>query len=310
MGRPLSRNQLSCISNCGRSSARRNSREPTTRPYFTQIHCMLSTRLIWCETLLKRLNALGTYSIIPFLDDIANFRISDYDRSGLTGSSVTSLSFISAERNHLLVTASEVSTALKVWDIRSRYSRSSSTASVPVSTTDVPESHKRTRNFGTTSLAINSDSSKLYALSWDSVLYAYATSHLILGQAPELKPTKLQNSRFFSGERPALGPIYGFKHPKLRVSSFFVKCALRRANNDKPELIATGSGEKCPILFSTDERDFPAPRSQLMGAAPFTKLARRWYTAMARRRRRWHGQVRGVLFLRVMISRCDAGEMM
>jgi len=175
------------------------------------------------------------------------------------GASVTSMSFLSAARNHLLITASESTTSLKVWDLRSRYSRHSAAPSTPVSSTYVPNSHLRTRHFGITSMAVDTNASTLYALSRDSTLYAYSTSHLILGQAPELLPTKSQKSRCRNDERPGLGPLYGLRHPKLRVSSFFVKCALRHAKDDQPEIIATGGSDSAAMLFSTDKRDFPAP---------------------------------------------------
>jgi hypothetical protein len=61
----------------------------------------------------------------------------------------------------------------------------------------------------------------------------------------------------FAEERPGLGPLFALRNPSLRVSTFFVKIAIRPAQADKPELLAVGSGEKCPVLFSTSERDLP-----------------------------------------------------
>lgn len=173
--------------------------------------------------------------------------------------SVTSMTFLSAERSHLMVTASESTTSLKLWDLRSRYSRHSAAPSTPVASTNAPKSHLRLRHYGITSLAIDTNASTIYALSRDSTLYAYSTSHLILGQAPELQPTKSQKSRSRNDQRPGVGPVYGFRHPELRVSSFFVKCALRPAMNDKSELVATGSTDGAPLLFPTNKRDFPTP---------------------------------------------------
>ncbi|KAF2667125.1 WD40 repeat-like protein [Microthyrium microscopicum] len=194
-----------------------------------------------------------------------------------TSTSVTALSFLSAARSHILLTASEANTSVKVWDIRSRYSRRSSALSIPLASTEIPLSHRRSRNYGITSLALDSQCSRLYALSRDSTLYCYSINHLILGQAPELGLTKNQKNRF-SDERQGLGPLYGLRSSKMRVSSFFVKCALRKPKDDKPELIACGGGDSMPVLFATSERDLPAPQTSADSGCPIyttgTPLAR------------------------------------
>jgi WD40 repeat protein len=166
---------------------------------------------------------------------------------------VTALAFLSSPgRSHLLLTGSEASTSLKLWDIRNRYSRRG--PPTPLSTTQQPESHSRHRHFGITSIVLNSDESRIYALSRDNTVYAYSTAHLILGHAPELSPEfASKNGRSVNDGKKGLGPIYGFRHPQLHATSFYVKAALRKAKNDKPEMLAVGSSEGCPILFPTDE---------------------------------------------------------
>lgn len=170
--------------------------------------------------------------------------------------SITSIHFLPAEhgREHLLLTASDVSTTVKLWDIRARYSRRG--APVAVSATMQPEAHSRHRHFGITSLVLSGDSKRFYTLSRDNTMYAYSTNHLILGQAPELDaPTS--RHRHNSAEKPGLGPLYGFRHPQFHATTFYVKAALRKAHDDKPEMIAVGSSDGCPVLFPTDETTFP-----------------------------------------------------
>ncbi|KAF2453573.1 WD40-repeat-containing domain protein [Lineolata rhizophorae] len=172
--------------------------------------------------------------------------------------SITALSFLPVGREHLLLTASEASTSIKVWDIRGRYS-SRRGGPVPISTTHQPESHSRHRQFGINSLALSSDTARLYALSRDSTVYAYATNHLILGQAPEFGPDRNRRHRYGGvGEsKEGLGPLYGFRHPLFHATTFYVKASLRPAREDCPELLAVGSSDGCPVLFPTDERMFP-----------------------------------------------------
>ncbi|KAF2425739.1 WD40 repeat-like protein [Tothia fuscella] len=167
--------------------------------------------------------------------------------------SVTAISFLSSPgRSHLLLTGSEASTTLKLWDIRNRYSRRG--PPTPLSTTQQPESHSRHRHFGISTIVLNTDESRIYALSRDNTVYAYSTSHLILGHAPELSSGfAAKNPRSIDDGRTGLGPIYGFRHPQFHATSFYVKAAIRKAKNDKPELLAVGSSEGCPILFPTDE---------------------------------------------------------
>ena len=140
---------------------------------------------------------------------------------------------------------------MKLWDIRGRYSRRG--PAVPISTTRQPESHNRHRHFAINSLALSGDGARLYALSRDNTVYAYATSHLVLGQAPELTLPESTRQRHVSAGKEGLGPIYGFRHRKFHAASFYVKASLRKATGDKPELLAVGSTDGCPVLFPTDE---------------------------------------------------------
>ncbi|KAF1999925.1 WD40 repeat-like protein [Amniculicola lignicola CBS 123094] len=165
--------------------------------------------------------------------------------------SVTSLSFLPDGRDHLLLTASDVSTSIKLWDIRGRYSLRG--PALPVSTTRQPESHTRHRHFAVNSLTLNGDATRLYALSKDNTVYAYSTSHLILGVAPELSIPFTAKQRYCQVDQQGLGPLYGFRHRKFHAGSFYVKSALRRADGDQPEMLAVGSTDGCPVLFPTDE---------------------------------------------------------
>lgn len=177
--------------------------------------------------------------------------------------SITALSFLSMPgREHLLLTASEASTAVKLWDIRGRYNR----RAIPIATTRQPESHSKHRQFGINSLSLNGDGSRLYALSRDNTIYAYSTSHLVLGHAPELSATTSAKRKQAGMDKEGLGPLYGFRHPRLHATSFWVKTSVRKARGDKEEMLAVGSSDGSPILFPTDEtmlkRTVTAPPSR------------------------------------------------
>ena len=173
-------------------------------------------------------------------------------------SSVTSLAFLpDLSRNHLLVSASEADATVKLWDMRTTYSNRRPRP-VPVSTTDEPPSHKIHRRFGLTSIAFSADGSRLYSLCRDHTVYAYSTSHLVLGDAPEMSSAGSQPRWPGGAERPGLGPLFGLRHPKLRVSTFFIKLDIRAAVLDGPgagpELLAIGSSDSCAIVIPTNER--------------------------------------------------------
>ncbi|KAF2126332.1 WD repeat-containing protein-like protein [Dothidotthia symphoricarpi CBS 119687] len=168
--------------------------------------------------------------------------------------SVTALSFLPDGRQHLLMTASDASTCVKLWDIRGRYSLRG--PAIPLATTRHPDSHNRHRHFAINSLTLNASASRLYALSKDNTVYAYSTSHLILGVAPELATNTTQMSTATHKQKFAqdgLGPMYGFRHPSFHAGSFYVKAALRKPSPLHPELLAVGSTDGCPVLFPTDE---------------------------------------------------------
>lgn len=167
--------------------------------------------------------------------------------------SVTALAFLQSGREHLLLTASEANTSVKLWDLRTTLNHRRGRAR-PLSTTCQPQSHDRHRQFGLTSLSLSGDGARFYTLCRDNTVYAFATSHLILGHAPELSSTLSRPRRAGGLEREGLGPIYGFRHPRFLATTFYVKSSLRRAFDDKSEMLSVGSSDGCAVLFPTDER--------------------------------------------------------
>ena len=167
--------------------------------------------------------------------------------------SITSICFLQPGREHLLLTASEANASVKLWDLRTTHNHRRSRAT-PLSSTRQPESHNRHRHFGLTSLSLSGNGARLYTLCRDNTIYAYSTSHLILGPAPELSKSLSRPRRSGGPEKEGLGPIYGFRHPKFHATTFYVKSALRPAKDDKSELLAVGSSDGCAVVFPTDER--------------------------------------------------------
>ncbi|KAJ5431243.1 hypothetical protein N7445_008975 [Penicillium cf. griseofulvum] len=178
---------------------------------------------------------------------------------GRTDITVTSLAFLSPGRENLFVTASEASASVRLWDLRTAHNNRRGRPVIPLSTTQEPESHVKYRRFGLTSMAFGGDGSRLYALCRDNTVYTYSTSHLILGHAPELSLNNNRPRRTGGSDKDGLGPLYGFRHPRLQISSFYVKLAVRKATQDHPEMLATGSSDHCPIIFPTDERYLISP---------------------------------------------------
>ncbi|KAH2670187.1 hypothetical protein KXV32_003341 [Aspergillus fumigatus] len=172
-------------------------------------------------------------------------------RSDIT---VTSLTFLSPGRENLFVTASEANACVRLWDLRTTHSNRRGRPVLPVSTTREPDSHIKYRRFGLTSLTLNGDGSRLYTLCRDGTVYAYSTSHLVLGHAPELSLYNDRPRRSGGSDKEGLGPLYGFRHPRLQVSSFYVRVSVRKAVADKVEMLAVGSSDHCAVLFPTDER--------------------------------------------------------
>ena len=171
--------------------------------------------------------------------------------------SITAISFLPEGREHLLLTASEADASVKLWDIRSLRTKSSIKTQMAVSRTQQPQSHSQWRHFGVNSINVSGDGSRLYTLCKDNTVYAYSTSHLILGHAPELSLNSSGRRLSPHATKEGLGPMYGFRHPQLHSSSFYVKAALRAAKDGQSEMLAVGSGDGCAILFPTDERYLP-----------------------------------------------------
>lgn len=167
--------------------------------------------------------------------------------------SVTALAFLPPGREHLLLTGSEANASVKIWDLRTTHSHRRFRAT-PLSSTRQPESHNSHRHFGLTSMALSGDGVRLYTVCRDNTVYAYSTSHLILGHAPELSLAAPRPRRPGGVEKEGLGPMYGFRHPQFHATTFYVKSALRAAAGDKSELLAVGSSDGCAVLFPTDER--------------------------------------------------------
>lgn len=177
--------------------------------------------------------------------------------------SITALEFLPGAHSHLLITGSEFTSSMKVWDIRSVPRRTE--LAVPITTCQPPASHKSHRHAGITSIAVSGDGARIYATSRDNAIYAYSTSHLVTGKAPELSSRTLTKAK-----RPPLvthhegpGPLYAFRHPLLMVNSFYVKSAIRPARNGQAEMLAVGSTDQCAVLFPTDERYFETAEPNL-----------------------------------------------
>ncbi|TKA28507.1 hypothetical protein B0A54_16503 [Friedmanniomyces endolithicus] len=167
--------------------------------------------------------------------------------------SITAIEHLPNGREHLLITASELSASIKLWDLRNAGRRDP----VPLSSTPLPESHRTTRNFGVSSMVFSGDGARLYTLCKDATVYAYSTNHLMIGHAPELS-SATSRRRTLKEPKASVGPLYAFRHPALTTGSFYVKLALRKAQGDKSELLAVGSGSGSPVLIPTDEQYFPA----------------------------------------------------
>ena len=172
--------------------------------------------------------------------------------SGRNDFSVTAISFIGASRQHMLVTASEANAVIKLWDIRATHNNSRRHRATPVSSTAPPVSDCHNRSYGITSLALGGDGARLYAMCRDNTLYAYSTSHLVVGDMSLNPSTPSKHNH--PAESPGLGPLYGFIHPRLRVATFYPKLAVRKAGDGTTELLAAGSSDDCAVLFPTDER--------------------------------------------------------
>ncbi|KAH8908834.1 WD40 repeat-like protein [Coniochaeta sp. PMI_546] len=191
--------------------------------------------------------------------------------------SVTAIQFLHPGQEHLLLSASEADATVKLWDIRSIQtgSRSHRSYPTPVSHTRQPDSHLSFRPFGISGLALSGDGGRLYTLCKDNTVYAYSTPHLILGHAPELSrqaasepPRRAKQPAAATQGGGGLGPMYGFRHPSFHATSFYIKAAIRPARDGKPEMLAVGSSDGCPVVFPTDERYFRRDLGAGLGAPP------------------------------------------
>jgi WD40 repeat protein len=104
------------------------------------------------------------------------------------------------------------------------------------------------------SMALSSDSSTLYTLCRDHTVYAYSTSHLLLGSAPEMSPSAPVFKGERHGHRSGMGPLYGFRDPNMAATTFYLKLSVRKATDTQPELLAVGSSDNFAILFPADPR--------------------------------------------------------
>lgn len=190
--------------------------------------------------------------------------------------SVTSLQWLHPGQSHLLLSASEADSTIKLWDTRYiGYTRDARPK--PLSLTAPPADHVR-RPYGITSMALNTDASRLYSVCKNGTVYAYSTSHLVLGHGPELG--RLETPRPRNGREAAgLGPLYGFRHDRLKVNTFFIKCAVLPSPVLGTEMLAVGSSDSCPLLFPTDESAIRAnwalnPSPEDNAAQPETPIVR------------------------------------
>lgn len=179
-----------------------------------------------------------------------------YGPGDLAGTSITAFQHLANDRSHLIATASEANSSIKLWDLRNAGRRG---LAIPVSSTPVPENHNR--NFAISALTLSGDGARLYSVCRDSVVYAYSTNHLALGCAPEMAPS-YPGRRAAKEGRMGVGPLYGFKHPSMRAGSFYVRAAIRKAKDDKSEMLAIGSTDGSPVLIPTDERHLPYRNNQ------------------------------------------------
>lgn len=176
--------------------------------------------------------------------------------------SVTAIQWLPAGREHLLLSACEADASIKLWDIRSIHTSRNHRAPTPLSYTAPPTSHTTWRHFGISSLSLSSDGGRLYALCKDNTVYAYSTSHMVLGPPPG-SSSGGGGGVGGAGRRPKHapvdelpGPLYGFRHPSFHATSFYVKSALRAPRDGRSELLAVGSADNCAVLFPTDENYF------------------------------------------------------
>lgn len=208
--------------------------------------------------------SVGLASANPLAADHADVASRGEVPGRLSDVSVTAIHWLPAGREHLLLSACEADASIKLWDIRAIHTSRNHRAPTPLGYTAPPTSHTNWRHFGISSLSLSSDGSRLYALCKDNTVYAYSTSHMVLGHSPGSG----SGSGTGSGLAAALkkpkhapaeqlpGPLYGFRHPRLHATSFYIKSALRPLRGGRSEMLAVGSADCGAVLFPTDERYF------------------------------------------------------
>ena len=169
------------------------------------------------------------------------------------GLSITAIQHLQGGREHLLLTSSEANSSIKLWDLRNASRRGQVG---PLSSMAAPESHAKARDFGINAMVLSTDGSRVYTACRDSTIYAYSTNSLVLGHAPEMT-SSAGKGRMLKEPKAGLGPLYGFRHPKFRIGTFYIKAAMRKAEGSNSEILAVGSAEHCPVIFPTDERHLP-----------------------------------------------------
>lgn len=179
----------------------------------------------------------------------------------LSDVSVTAIHWLPAGREHMLLSACESDASIKLWDIRSIHTSRNHRAPTPLGYTAPPTSHTNWRHFGISSLSLSTDASRLYALCKDNTVYAYSTSHMVLGPNPGSSSTVAGLGATAKKPKSAPaeqlpGPLYGFRHGQFHATSFYVKSALRPLRDGHSEMLAVGSADCGAVLFPTDERHF------------------------------------------------------
>ncbi|KAF2723664.1 WD40 repeat-like protein [Polychaeton citri CBS 116435] len=172
--------------------------------------------------------------------------------------SITATQHLTNGREHILLTASEVDTSIKVWDLRQAHR----TRAMPLSSTPLPEIHQGRRRFGINSLALSGDGSRVFAVCRDNMVYAYNTNNLVTGSPSQFETSASETSSIVRKTGAGASPVFALKHDGFRNNSFYIRGALRPARGDKSELMAVGSSDFTPVVFPTDERHFKTRRSR------------------------------------------------
>ncbi|RSL69253.1 hypothetical protein CEP51_012370 [Fusarium floridanum] len=212
-----------------------------------------STRSSSSESKGRRVVVERDRNLDPFRAATVNILDRTHERTmagNTSTASVTAIQWLPADREHLLLSASEAEAVAKLWDLRYIKPRRQE-KSTPLASTRAPASHAW-RSYGITSLALSNDAARMYAVCKDNTVYVYSTAHLMLGHAPELED-------FATKRRPTgvegLGPLYGFKHDSFSARTFYVKCSMREKGlSHTSDLLAVGSTSSSVMLFPTDER--------------------------------------------------------